>query len=90
VAKLEAVAAGRQLLQRAGQHVVVALEATRKLPDDRAQAARLDQRLDALEVAGYPVSHVAQPLHVCEVLAGLGGEDEVLGGLIHPPRDALA
>src|SRR3954454_22418080 len=84
VAKLEAVAAGRQLGHSAGKQLVVALEVRRQLPDDGAELARLHERLDPLVVADHALADVAQAPDVRQLATGLDAEDEVLGRVLHP------
>ena len=89
VAELEAVASGREPLERVRQPVVVAAEALRQLPQDRPELRRLDERSDTrVEPLDAPL-HVSQPLHVREVAARLDGEEKVLRRVRHPAGDGV-
>src|SRR5919202_4287406 len=90
VAELEAVAPGRQAVEGGGEHVVVALEPLRQLPQDRPKLGRADQRLDALVEAPDALVDVAQLLHVDEVAARLEREHELRRRLLDPSGDRVA
>src|SRR2546423_3574408 len=72
------------------QPLVVAVEVLRQLPQHRAQAAGIEQRLERLVEAGDPFLDSDQPLYVRQVAAGLDREHEVLRRLPDPSRDGLA
>src|SRR4051794_1558056 len=87
VAKLEAVPAGRELLERRGQACVIAAEAGRQLPEHRPQLRRLDQRADPLVEELDARRQLAEPLDVRRVAAHLHGEEEPGRRLLHPVGD---
>src|SRR6478672_11944568 len=84
VAELECVPGGRQLLQGRGEPFVVAVEAFRELPENRAELAGGAQRLDPLEEAPRPHTCLAQALHVAHVAACLDAEQESGRRLLRP------
>src|SRR4029453_12708866 len=90
VAELEAVAPRREQGERASEPVVVAPEVGRELPDDGAELARLDERLDALVVAPDSLGEALKPLDVGQVATRLGGEGEPRWRLLDPARDGVA
>ncbi len=90
VAKLEAVAPRRKLLQGRGEALVVTVEVGGELPQHRAHLRRLDERLDPLVEALEPATKVGEPLHVGQVTARLDREQESGRCLLDPPGDGSA
>jgi hypothetical protein len=60
------------------------------LPDDRAELPGCDERLDPFVEAPNALVEVLEPADVGEVAAGLGGEQEPVGGLLDPASDRVA
>ena len=89
VAELEAVTAGRKLVQRRAQALQVASEVPGQLPQDRPQLAGVDQRLDPLVEALHALLEVGEAFDVRQVAARLYREQEVGRSLRRPVRDGV-
>jgi hypothetical protein len=88
--ELEAVPAGGQLTEGAGEPVVVAPKGARKLPEHRAHLWRSCERLDSLVEALQTRPEIGEALHVGQVAAHLDGEDEPRRALLDPTGDSRA
>ena len=85
-----AAARREDLVERGGQPILVARNPLGELPQHRAELRRVPPAARSpRRSAPMPCAHVAQPLHVRQVLAGLDGEDEVGRRVAHPARDRL-
>src|SRR6266516_560149 len=87
VPELEAVPAGRQLLERLPQPLVIPAERARQLPEHRAELRRADERPDARVKELEARRQLAQPLDVRHVTAHLHSEQEPRWALAHPVRN---
>ena len=84
VAELERMASRRKRLECLGEPLVVAVEVLGQLPEHRSELLALGQRLEALVEALDTRPQIGQPLHVCQVPAGLDREDEPRRALFDP------
>jgi len=90
VSELEAVPPRGQDAQRTRQKLLVASEVGRELPDDRPELLGANEWLDPLVITSDPLLDLAQPPDVGQVAARLGGEQEILWGVLDPARHGIA
>jgi len=91
VPELDRVAkVGRELRERAGKALIVALEGRRQLPQERTELATLRKRLDPIEQELEVPAGLAQPLDVRQIPADFDREREVRRRLVSPALDRFA
>jgi hypothetical protein len=91
VAELDRMAeVGREFGERAGEALIVALEGRRQLPQQRAELARLRERLDPIEQKLQVAAGLAQPFDVRQVAADLDCEREVRRRPVGPALGGFA